>query len=50
MGNKRQLSAKTIQIWVHNTQLHHDTMAAIAPDPKVLEASVAAVHGSRQST
>jgi hypothetical protein len=50
MGNTRQLSAKADQIWVHNAQLHHDTVAAIAPDPEVLEASVAAVHGSRQST
>jgi hypothetical protein len=44
MGNKRQFSTKADQIWVHNA---HDTVAAIAPDPEVLEASVAAVHGSR---
>jgi hypothetical protein len=41
MSVKRQLSAKADQIWVHNAQLHHDTVAAIAPE--ALEALVAAI-------
>jgi hypothetical protein len=47
MSDKRQLSAKADQIWAHNAQLHHDTVAAVAPDPKVSDASVAAIQGGQ---
>jgi hypothetical protein len=47
MSDKRQLSAKADQIWAHNAQLHHDTVAAIAPEPEVPDASVVAVQGGR---
>ncbi len=47
MSNKRQLSAKADQIWAHNAQLHHNTVAAVAPDPEVSDASVAAIQGGQ---
>jgi hypothetical protein len=47
MSDKRQLSAKADQIWAHNAQLHHDTVAAVAPELWVLDASVAAIQGGR---
>jgi uncharacterized membrane protein YgcG len=43
MSDKRQLSAKADQIWAHNAQLHHDTVAAITPEPEASDASVAAI-------
>jgi hypothetical protein len=47
MADKRLFSGRADQIWAHNTQLHHDTVAVVTADPEGSEGAVAAVQTTR---
>jgi hypothetical protein len=49
MADKRLLSGRADQIWAHNVQLHHDTVAVVTADLEGTDGAVAAVQPARGS-
>jgi hypothetical protein len=47
MADKRLLSGRADQIWAHNAQLHHDTVAAVSTGPEASDGAVATVQAAR---
>jgi hypothetical protein len=47
MADKRLLSERSDQIWAHNVQLHHNTVASVSADPESSDGTVAAVQPGR---
>lgn len=47
MANKRLFSERADQVWAHNAQLHHDTVAAVTLDQDATNGAVTAVVPTR---